>query len=149
MSQMDQSWAKFGPNLAKIAFRCALAMIDVGSCGRDHRRGGCSNLNGPIFFWLLILLNKKRFWRNSKIQFNWNFKSVWFLFASIRDMLPIRVIRFWFGAAVRAFLIILYLIIRPFGFFSRFFEGLFSSAFTVKETGLFTGTFCFVAIAKK
>ena len=40
---MDQSWAKFGPKLAKIAFRCALAMIDVGSCGQDHRRGGCCN----------------------------------------------------------------------------------------------------------
>ena len=57
---MDQSWAKFGPNLAKIAFRCALAMIDVGSCGRDHRRGGCSNLYGPIFFYSIFLQENYR-----------------------------------------------------------------------------------------
>ena len=79
-------------------------MIDVISCGRDHRRGGCSknswtvkvwskHFDGPpvripcFFFYLFCYIKED----SQEILL---FCLVWSVFASIRDMLPIRVI--WF-----------------------------------------------------
>ena len=85
-----------------------------------------SHFDGPPFFCYLFCYIKE------DSQAILSFCLVWSVFASIRDMLPIKVMWFWYCIRVRAiFPPVNYFIVPPFGFYGCFFAGLFSPQFTL------------------
>ena len=114
---------------------CTLAMTGVISCGRDHCGKVAQKTVGPskyLHHTLMVHpLGSHVFWGffcylfcyiKEDSQAILLFCLVWSVFVSIRDMLPIRVIWFWYCVTVRAtFPPVNYFIVPPLGSIGCFF----------------------------